>query len=199
MLARYSDIGFPDKEVYSRYAAPMKAHRHGSRKQVQEKAISLLEACGLGPEFADRYPHELSGGQRQRVAIARALATSPRFLVLDEPTSALDVSVQAQILNLLKKLKKELGLSFLFSSHHLIVVRYMADRISVMYADQIVETGETEEVFTNPLHPYTVALLSAVPVTDAKTKRQRIILREEVPNLITPPNVSFSPQMSFGL
>ena len=168
-------------------AEPLKAHHYGSKSEIYERAVSLLAACGLEAQFVNRFPHELSGGQRQRVAIARALAIEPKLVVLDEPTSALDVSVQAQVLNLLKKLKKEFNLSFLFISHHLIVVRYMSDRIMVMYAGEIVETGETEDVFTNPLHPYTKALLSAVPIPDAKTKRERIILRGEVPNLITPP------------
>ena len=168
-------------------AEPLKAHRYGSKAEIYERATTLLAACGLEAQFVNRFPHELSGGQRQRVAIARALALSPKLVILDEPTSALDVSVQAQVLNLLKKLKKEFNLSFLFISHHLIVVRYMADRILVMYAGEIVEAGETEEVFKDPLHPYTKALLSAVPVPDAKTKRERIILEGEVPSLVNPP------------
>ncbi|MFI5449781.1 MAG: ABC transporter ATP-binding protein [Candidatus Bathyarchaeia archaeon] len=168
-------------------AEPLKAHHYGSKKKIHERAVSLLAACGLEAQFVNRFPHELSGGQRQRVAVARALAMSPKLVILDEPTSALDVSVQAQVLNLLKKLKKEFNLSFLFISHHLIVVRYMADRIMVMYAGQIVEAGKTEEVFMEPLHPYTTALLSAVPIPDMKTKRERIILQGEVPNLIEPP------------
>ena len=168
-------------------AEPLKAHRYGKNEQIYEHATTLLEDCGLGPQFVNRFPHELSGGQRQRVAIARALAMSPQFVVLDEPTSALDVSVQAQILNLLKKLKNAFNLSFLFISHHLIVVRYMSDRILVMYAGEIVEVGKTEEVFTASLHPYTIALLSSVPVPDPKTKRERIILEGEVPNLVFPP------------
>jgi oligopeptide/dipeptide ABC transporter ATP-binding protein len=168
-------------------AEPLKAHHFGTRDEIYARVANLLTECGLGPQFVGRFPHELSGGQRQRVAIARALASSPKFIVLDEPTSALDVSVQAQILNLLKKLKAQFSLSFLFISHHLTVVRYMSDRIAVMYAGQIVETGETEDVFTSPLHPYTMALLSAIPVPDPKTKRERIILKGEVPNLVTPP------------
>jgi oligopeptide/dipeptide ABC transporter ATP-binding protein len=168
-------------------AEPLKAHHYGSKAEIYDRAATLLAACGLEAQYVNRFPHELSGGQRQRVAVARALAMSPKLVILDEPTSALDVSVQAQVLNLLKKLKKEFNLSFLFISHHLIVVRYMSDRIMVMYAGQIVEDGETEEVFTNPLHPYTKALLSAVPIPDAKTKRERIILEGEVPNLIEPP------------
>jgi oligopeptide/dipeptide ABC transporter ATP-binding protein len=168
-------------------AEPLKAHNYGTRTEIYRRAISLLAECGLGPQFVNRFPHELSGGQRQRVAIARALAMNPKLIILDEPTSALDVSVQAQILNLLKKLKTELRLSFLFISHHLIVVRYMSDRILVMYAGEIVEEGRTEDVFTNPLHPYTIALLSAVPIPDPESKRKKIILQGEVPNLIAPP------------
>jgi oligopeptide/dipeptide ABC transporter ATP-binding protein len=168
-------------------AEPLKAHHYGSKAKIYERAVSLLAACGLEAQFVNRFPHELSGGQRQRVAIARALAMSPKLLILDEPTSALDVSVQAQVLNLLKDLKKDYNLSFLFISHHLIVVRHMAERILVMYAGEIVESGKTEEVFTEPLHPYTKALLSAVPIPDPKTKRERIILHGEVPNLIVPP------------
>jgi len=168
-------------------AEPLKAHHYGSKAKTYERAVSLLAACGLEAQFVNRFPHELSGGQRQRVAIARALAMSPKLVILDEPTSALDVSVQAQVLNLLKQLKKDFNLSFLFISHHLIVVRHMADTMLVMYAGEIVESGKTEEIFTEPLHPYTKALLSAVPIPDQKTKRERIILEGEVPNLIDPP------------
>jgi peptide/nickel transport system ATP-binding protein len=168
-------------------AEPLKAYHYGPRKDIDERVSSLLSQCGLGPEFMDRFPHELSGGQRQRVAVARALAMSPKFIVLDEPTSALDVSVQAQILNLLKQLRSDLDLSFLFISHHLVVVRHMSDRIVVMYAGQVVESGESEQVFRRPLHPYTVALLSAVPIADPNTHRERIFLPGEIPSLIDPP------------
>jgi len=168
-------------------AEPLRAHQGGNRGELNLKVDRLLKECGLGVEFGRRYPHELSGGQKQRVAIARALAISPSLVVLDEPTSALDVSVQAQILNLLKKLRTEFNLSFLFISHNLIVIRHMSDRILVMYAGEIVETGLTEDVFTKPFHPYTIALLSSVPIPDPKTKRERIILEGEVPNLVEPP------------
>ncbi len=169
-------------------AEPLRAHKQGgSSKELNLKVDQLLKECGLGVEFGRRYPHELSGGQKQRVAIARALAISPSLVVLDEPTSALDVSVQAQILNLLRKLRTEFNLSFLFISHNLVVIRHMSDRIIVMYAGEIVETGLTEDIFTKPFHPYTVALLSAVPIPDPKTKRERIILEGEVPNLVDPP------------
>jgi oligopeptide/dipeptide ABC transporter ATP-binding protein len=180
-------------------AEPMKAHNFGTSNEIYNRTIQLLRDCGLNAQFANRYPHELSGGQRQRVAIARALAMSPTFIVLDEPTSALDVSVQAQILNLLSKLKIEFELSFLFISHNLTVVRYMSDRIVVMYAGQIVEAGKTEEIFLDPMHPYTVALLASVPIPDPKTKRQRIILRGEVPNLINPPKgCRFHPRCEYA-
>lgn len=166
---------------------PLRAHSFGSNREIYQRVASMLTQCGLGPEFMNRLPHELSGGQRQRVAIARALVLAPKLVVLDEPTSALDVSVQAQILNLLKQLRSDLDLSFLFISHHLVVVRHMSDKMIVMYAGQVVESGESEAIFTHPLHPYTVALLSAVPIADPNAHRERIILPGEIPNLINPP------------
>ena len=157
------------------------------QRDAYKRAEELLIKVGLGPEYMNKFPHELSGGQRQRVAIARALALNPKFVVLDEPTSALDVSVQAQVLNLLDDLKKDFNLTMLFVSHHILVVRHIADRIMVMYLGKIVEIAETKEIFKNPLHPYTQALLSAVPIPDPKTKRQRVILEGEVPSPINPP------------
>jgi oligopeptide/dipeptide ABC transporter ATP-binding protein len=177
----------PHMPIRAIVAEPMKAHHYRPKEEIDAKVSKLLEDCGLGEQFLEKLPHELSGGQRQRVAIARALAMSPRLVILDEPTSALDVSVQAQILNLLKKLKSELGLSFLFISHHLAVVRQMSDEIYVMYAGQIVEKGETEAVFNSPAHPYTVALMSAIPVPDPTTKREKILLKGEIPDLARPP------------
>jgi len=169
-------------------AEPMRAYHFRPKSDIETKVAKLLDECGLGNQFLEKLPHELSGGQRQRVAIARALAMSPNLVVLDEPTSALDVSVQAQILNLLQKLKAQFGLSFVFISHHLAVVRQMSDYVYVMYAGQIVEKGQTEVVFNSPSHPYTVALMSAIPIPDPRTKREKILLKGEIPDLSMPPN-----------
>lgn len=167
-------------------AEPLKAFGWKS-KEAYERAAELLIKVGLGEEFMNKFPHELSGGQRQRVAVGRAVALGPDFLVLDEPTSALDVSVQAQVLNLFDDLRKELNLTMLFISHHILVVRHLADKIMVMYLGKIVEIGETLEILKKPLHPYTQALLSAVPIPDPKTHRDRTKLEGEVPSPINPP------------
>ena len=169
-------------------AEPMRAHHFRPKSEIETRVANLLDECGLGKQFLEKLPHELSGGQRQRLAIARALAMSPSLVILDEPTSALDVSVQAQILNLLQRLKKDFGLSFVFISHHLAVVRQMSDYVYVMYAGQIVEKGETEVVFNSPSHPYTIALMSAIPVPDPTNKREKILLKGEIPDLSKPPN-----------
>jgi oligopeptide transport system ATP-binding protein len=155
-----------------------------SEEEMKEKALSLLERCGLSSIYANRYPHEFSGGQRQRIGIARALSLGPKLILADEPVSALDVSIQSQILNLLKDLQKEFDLTFLFIAHDLSVVEYFCDRIAVMYLGNIVEMASSKELNDNPLHPYTRALLSAVPVPDpiAAKKRKRMILKGDVPS-----------------
>jgi len=154
---------------------------------IDDKVNELLNVVGLSGSHMRRYPHEFSGGQRQRIAIARALATNPEFILMDEPTSALDVSVQAQILNLLKQLQKDFNLTYLFVTHHLLVVKYITDRIAVMYLGKIVELAATEDIFASCKHPYTKALLSAIPIPDPETKLQKIILTGDVPNPINPP------------
>jgi len=168
-------------------AEGMETHRIGaSRFDRIQRLAALMPRVGLDPDMGLRYPHEFSGGQRQRIGIARALAVNPDLLICDEATSSLDVSVRAQILNLLKELQSELGLSYLFITHDLGVVRYLADRVSVMYLGRIVEEGRNDEIFESPRHPYTKALLSAVPQVD-ETGRKRIVLGGDVPSPISPP------------
>jgi oligopeptide/dipeptide ABC transporter ATP-binding protein len=167
---------------------PLAIQGLGTRQDRYDRAAELIQAVGLNPDHLWRFPHEFSGGQRQRIGIARALAPHPEFVVLDEPTSALDVSVQAQILNILKRLQKDESLTYLFISHHLSVVRAMSNRILVMYLGQIVEGTDTEELFQRPLHPYTQALLAAIPIPDPELKRERIILSGDVPSPAAPPS-----------
>jgi len=159
-------------------AEPLLIHQIGDKKQRQQKVEDLLQCVGLSSNVMERYPHEFSGGQRQRVGIARALALSPRFLVCDEPISALDVSVQAQIVNLLKQLQKERQLTYLFIAHDLAMVKYLSTRVAVMYLGQIVELAPSAELYAQPMHPYTQALLSAIPIPihSSKKKRTRIVL-----------------------
>jgi len=156
-------------------------------KDIRRKTIKLLEKVGLNVEHLYRFPHEFSGGQRQRIGIARALSVEPEFVVLDEPTSALDVSVQAQILNMLNELQNDFGLTYLFISHDLSTIRYMCDRVAVMYLGKIVEYADKKELFARPTHPYTEALLSVIPVPDPDLKRDRIILPGDVPSPANPP------------
>lgn len=160
--------------------------KHG--RELDERVDKLLETVGLNPIHAYRYPHEFSGGQRQRICISRALALNPQFIVLDEPTSSLDVSVQSQILNQLENLQREFSLTYLFISHNLVVVKYLSDRVAVMYLGKIVESAVTDQLLNNTLHPYTQALLSAIPVPDPNYKNSRIILKGEVPTSINPPS-----------
>ncbi len=169
-------------------AEPLRAQRLVRERELPARVLELLGVVGLTADHLMRYPHEFSGGQRQRIAIARALSPGPEFILMDEPTSALDVSVQAQILNLLRALQEEFHLAYLFVTHHLLVVKYISNRIAVMYLGKIVELGPTEGVFDQPRHPYTRALLSAIPVPDPETKREKIILSGDVPNPIDPPS-----------
>ena len=179
-------------------AEPLVAQHLIKARDVEKRVLDLLHVVGMGAGHLKRYPHEFSGGQRQRIAIARALATSPEFILMDEPTSALDVSVQAQILNLLKNLQRDFHLTYLFVTHHLLVVKYTSDRIAVMYLGKIVELARTAEIFQRSLHPYTKALLSAIPIPDPDSKRERIILSGDVPNPVNPPKACrFHPRCPF--
>lgn len=177
----------PRFSVEEAVAEPLRTHTSLSRPERRERVSALLEDVGLGAQHLDRYPHELSGGQCQRVALARALALHPRLLVLDEPTSALDVSVQAQIIGLLVELKEAYKLTYLFISHDLGVVRYISDRIAVMYLGKMAEVGPTEAVFESPRHPYTKALLASVPIPEPRSREWRFILEGTVPSPANPP------------
>ncbi len=167
---------------------PFLIHRIGSKKDQKEKILELLQEVGLEPESLLRFPHEFSGGQRQRIGIARAIALNPKLIIADEPVSALDVSIQAQIIDLLDDLQKKFSLSYLFIAHDLSVVEHISDRVMVMYVGKIVEQAVTRELYGNPLHPYTKALLSAVPVPDPHLKKEREILKGDLPNPANPPS-----------
>ena len=167
---------------------PLVTQQKVGSRALEDQVIGLLERVGLTRDHLLRYPHEFSGGQRQRIAVARAIATDPDFIVLDEPTSALDVSVQSQILNLLKSLQQSLNLTFMFVTHHLLVVKYISNRVAVMYLGKIVELAETKTLFDKPLHPYTHALLSAIPIPDPVKIKRRIILSGDVPSPVDPPH-----------
>jgi oligopeptide transport system ATP-binding protein len=178
----------PRLKVEQIIAEPLVTHNVLAKDEIRPRVIELLEQVGLGAQHLDRFPHEMSGGQCQRVAVARALALNPKLIVLDEPTSALDVSVQAQIINLLDDLKQSLGLTYLFISHDLNVVQHISDRIGVMYLGKLVEVGSAEEVYNEPLHPYTQALFGAIPMPVVEDRRELKILEGNVPSPVNPPS-----------
>lgn len=184
----YSSLN-PRHSVRKIVAEPMVINRRGTREEIQNRVGELLELVGLNPKHQTRYPHEFSGGQRQRINIARALALNPDFLVCDEPISALDVSIQAQVVNLLQKLQQELGLTYLFIAHDLSMVRHISTRVAVMYLGKIMELADKEKLFSRPLHPYTLSLISAVPIPDPKSERKRnpILLKGDLPSPANPP------------
>lgn len=177
----------PRSTVGDILSEPVKVHGIVPKEKVKDYVLELMESCGLRDYYYERYPHEFSGGQRQRICIARALTVNPEFVVCDEPVSALDVSIQAQIINLLKKLQKERGLTYLFISHDLSVVRFISDKIGVMYLGSMVEFGNKEDIFAHPLHPYTEALFSAVPNPNPNEKSERILLKGDIPSPANPP------------
>jgi peptide/nickel transport system ATP-binding protein len=183
----YSSLN-PRMTVGSIVGEPLLVHGVSKGSEREERVRELLGAVGLKPDHMKRYPHEFSGGQRQRIGVARALALDPQLIIADEPVSALDVSIQAQVLNLLESLQEEFGLTYLFVAHDLSVVKHISDRVAVMYLGRIVELAKTEELFTNPKHPYTEALMSAVPVPDPDYNVERILLEGDVPSPVNPPS-----------
>jgi oligopeptide transport system ATP-binding protein len=182
----YSSLN-PRMTVGDIIGEPLEIHNLARGKEKVRRVQELLEVVGLSPYHMNRYPHEFSGGQRQRIGIARALAVNPKLIICDEPVSALDVSIQAQVLNLLEELQKEFGLTYLFIAHDLSVVKHISDRIAVMYLGKIVEIADADELFSNPQHPYTEALLSAVPIPHPGLRRERVILPGDVPSPVNPP------------
>ena len=183
----YSSLS-PRMTVGNIIGEAVRQHHIVPKDEVHDYVLDIMNKCGLRPQFYDRYPHEFSGGQRQRICIARALAVKPKLVICDEPVSALDVSIQAQIINLLKELQTTMGLTYIFISHDLSVVKYITDRIMVMYLGNMMEMGDTAGIFRNPLHPYTQALFSAVPVPDPDVKMKRIILEGDIPSPANPPS-----------
>ncbi len=177
----------PRSTVGGILSEPVEVHHIVPKNEVKDYVLDLMEKCGLRDYYYERYPHEFSGGQRQRICIARALSVNPKLVVCDEPVSALDVSIQAQIINLLKKLQQDMNLTYLFISHDLSVVKFISDKIGVMYLGSMVEFGTKEDIFSNPLHPYTQALFSAIPYPDPDIKMNRIILKGDIPSPANPP------------
>jgi len=191
----------PRKRVGTIIADPLRIHGNFTRRQIRERVRELLQLVGLSPEHINRYPHEFSGGQRQRIGVARALALNPKLIIADEPVSALDVSIRAQVINLLDDLQDNLGLTYIFVAHDLGVVRHVSDRIAVMYLGKIVEVSPAEELYQRPVHPYTEALLSAVPIPDPviTAQRQQIVLEGDVPSPIAPPpGCRFHPRCKYA-
>jgi oligopeptide/dipeptide ABC transporter ATP-binding protein len=192
----------PRQSAGSIVGDPLKVHNIAGGKDLREKVAGLFKLVGLDPSMMSRVPHEFSGGQRQRIGIARALACSPQLVICDEPISALDVSIQAQIINLLEELQAKLGLTYLFIAHDLAVVQHISDRVAVMYLGRIMEISGSTEIYENPLHPYTKALLSAIPIPDPKAEknRQRIVLKGEVPSpVMPPPGCHFHPRCQLAI
>lgn len=178
----------PRLDIFSIVSEPLRIHEIGGKVEIKDRVEDLLSKVGLDPRYMTRYPHEFSGGQRQRIGIARALALNPAFIVADEPVSALDVSVQAQIVNLMQDLQEELGLTYLFISHGLAVVEHISNRVAVMYLGKIVEIAAVGELYKNPKHPYTKALLSAIPMIEPERRRERVVLSGDVPTPVNPPS-----------